>query len=78
MIDDKADPLERALIELPRLAPSEARSARIHARCTGLYGVAQEPKRQAPGGGTWLFGFLSVIYLFELSRLAVRLSFLTP
>jgi hypothetical protein len=77
-MDDRVDPLVGVLSDLPRLAPSEARSKRIHARCAGLYKVASEPRPPAPKSGTLVLAFLSVIYLFEVTRLAVRLSFWGP
>ena len=78
MIDDRVDPVVGVLSELPRLLPSEARSKRIHARCAGLYDAGREPERPAPRSGTFVLAFLSVIYLFELTRLAARLSFWKP
>lgn len=78
MIHDRVDPVVGVLSELPRLTPSEARSARIQARCAGLYDAAREPERPAPRNGTLVLALLSVVYLFELTRLAARLSFWTP
>jgi hypothetical protein len=75
MMDDRADPLVGVLGDLPRLAPAEARAERIHARCAGLYDAAREPERPAPRNGTLVLALLSVVYLFELTRLAARLSF---
>ena len=78
MSDDKNDPLARVLGELPRLVPGEARSARIQARCAALYDAPPEPERPAAGRGVLIVGFLSVVYLVELTRFAARLSFWRP
>lgn len=78
MTDDKNDPLARVLGELPRLAPGEARSARIRGRCAALYDAPRETERPTPGRGTLLVGFLSVVYLVELTWFAARLSFWKP
>jgi hypothetical protein len=78
MMGDSVDPLVEVLSDLPRLAPSEARSKRIQARCADLYKSAGEPRRSAPKSGTLVLAFLAVMYLFEVTRLAVRLSFWRP
>ena len=69
MMDDSVDPLVEVSGDLPRLAPSEARSKRIHARCAGLYKAAAEPRPAAPKSGTLVLASLAVMYLFEVTRL---------
>ena len=74
-MDDRIDPLAEVLSDLQRLAPGDARARRIHERCAGLYKAASEPRPPAPKSGTLVLALVAVIYLFEVTRLAVRLSF---
>lgn len=75
MIDDRQDPLARVVTGLARLSPNEARAARVHARCARLYDATRNAEREPAKRGTWVVGVLSAIYLVELTKLAVRLSF---